>query len=85
MKSIDQLDVSVDCVVFGYDGDAIKVLLIEQKTIDGGPLRESHIQMALPGDLVHSEEALDDCASRLTIYIKSMPDIVVKGQTLINV
>ena len=78
MKSIDPLDVSVDCVVFGYDGDAIKVLLIEQKTIDGGPLRESHIQMALPGDLVHSEEALDDCASRVMLELTNIEDIFLK-------
>ena len=29
------MDVSVDCVVFGFDDDELKVLLIEQKQPDG--------------------------------------------------
>lgn len=29
------MDISVDCVVFGFDEDELKVLLIEQKQPDG--------------------------------------------------
>ena len=75
MKLSKQLDVSVDCVVFGYDGEVLKVLLIEQKTQDGGALREKHIQMALPGDLVKSEETLNNCASRVMIALTSLDKI----------
>ena len=71
MGITNHLDVSVDCVVFGYDGDVLKVLLIEQKTQDGGALREKHIQMTLPGDLVQSEETLNNCAAR--VMLESLP------------
>lgn len=78
MELTKQLDVSVDCVVFGYDGDVLKVLLIEQKTQDGGALREKHIQMALPGDLVQSEETLNNCASRVMLELTSIDNIFLK-------
>lgn len=43
------MDVSVDCVVFGFDNDTLKVLLIEQKQPDTIHLKT---QKAVPGDLV---------------------------------
>ena len=78
MYSNSQLGVSVDCVVFGYDGDTLKVLLIEQKTQDGGTLKESGVQMALPGDLVESEEALNECGVRVMLELTSIEGIFLK-------
>ena len=74
-----QMDVSVDCVVFGYDGEVLKVLLIEQKTQHGGALREKHLQMALPGDLVQSEETLNNCAARVLLELTSLKNIFLWG------
>ena len=78
MNSNSQLGVSVDCVVFGYDGDSIKVLLIQQKTQDGGSLTESELQMALPGDLVQAEETLSACAARVLLELTSIEGIFLK-------
>lgn len=52
-------NVSVDCVVFGFDSKTLKVLLIEQKDLG------QQFRMALPGDLVLEEESLDEAANRV--------------------
>ena len=52
-------NVSVDCVVFGFDGDGLNVLLIEQKDVG------QRMRLALPGDLVLDEESLHEAAQRV--------------------
>ena len=37
------MDVSVDCALFGFDGERLKLLLIRQKTSDAGPLSEAEL------------------------------------------
>ena len=54
-------NVSVDCVVFGFDNTQLNVLLIKQKELKEG----MHSQYALPGDLVLKDESLDDAANRV--------------------
>ena len=75
MNLNSQLGVSVDCGIFGYNGDAIKVLLIQQKALNGGPLQESGLQMVLPGDLDISEEALSECAARVLQELTSIEGV----------
>jgi len=50
--------VSVDCAVFGFDGELIRVLLIKRK-------QQNREVYCLPGDLVRVEETLDEAASRV--------------------
>jgi 8-oxo-dGTP diphosphatase len=52
-------NVSVDCVVFGFDGQKLNVLLIEQE--DFGQA----CRLALPGDHLEDEEDLDQSAARV--------------------
>jgi 8-oxo-dGTP diphosphatase len=49
---------TVDCVVFGFDGGELKVLLIERA------LEPFKGKWALPGGFVHVDEPLDDAARR---------------------
>ena len=49
---------TVDCVVFGYDETALRVLLIKR----GDPPFEG--RWALPGGFVHLDESLDEAARR---------------------
>lgn len=49
---------TVDCVVFGFDEGALKVLLIERA------LEPFKGKWALPGGFVHVDETLDDAARR---------------------
>lgn len=71
-------DVSVDCVVFGFDGDSLKVLLIEQGLDEGGILKDENRQLALPGNLVNEGESLDCSAQRVLKELTSLEGIYLK-------
>lgn len=66
-------NVSVDCVVFGFDDEKLKVLLIEQR-------QEGQVapQLALPGDLVFERENLDEAASRVLLQLTNLSGIYLK-------
>lgn len=51
-------DNTVDCVVFGYDAPALRVLLIQRK---GEPFKE---KWALPGGFIQMDETLEESALR---------------------
>lgn len=63
---------SVDCVVFGYDGENLQVLLIERGA-------EPYAGMeAIPGDLVHPEEDLSSAALRVLRELTGIKDIFLE-------
>lgn len=66
-------NISVDAVIFGFDGEQLKVLLIEEKDIGQGLLRKR-----LPGDLIHRGEGLDDAANRVLFELASLKDVTLK-------
>ena len=51
--------VTLDCIIFGYDGKELKILLIERNE---EPFKE---WQALPGNFVNNDESLDDAAERI--------------------
>lgn len=68
------LNVSVDCVVFGFDENQLKVLLIEQDK-----LSEHHVPMiALPGDHVIEGEDLDAAAARVLKELTGLEGLFLK-------
>lgn len=54
--------ISVDCVVFGFDGEQLRVLLIKRM---GEMEGEVFHDMKLPGSLIYMDENLDDAAKRV--------------------
>jgi len=66
-------NVSVDCVVFGFDNDCLNLLLIEQKLTD-----KRKVQYALPGDLILDDEGLDQAAERVLLEISGLSGIYLK-------
>lgn len=68
-------NVSVDCVVFGFDFKNLNVLLIEQRVDD---TLEQELRLALPGDLVNQDEDLDSAANRVLNELTSIEDIYLK-------
>lgn len=54
--------ISVDCVVVGFDGEQLKVLLLKRVGIEGG---EVFHDMKLPGSLIYMDEDLDEAAQRV--------------------
>ncbi len=70
--------ISVDCVIFGFDFDRLNVLLIErdspEEQEDIGPVRKH----ALPGNLIHDDEPLDDSARRVLNELTNLKDIYLE-------
>lgn len=55
--------VSVDCVILGYDGTALNVLLIRQK--EAGTDEFSTSSHKLPGSLIYNDEDIEEAARRV--------------------
>lgn len=66
-------NVSVDCVVFGFDNEKLNVLLIEQKMAN-----KEKVQFALPGDLIVDDEGLDQAANRVLEEITHISGIFLR-------
>ena len=54
--------ISVDCVVFGYDERQLKVLVVK-KDVDNPSVAVNNVK--LPGSIIKSEEDLDSAATRI--------------------
>lgn len=67
---------SVDCVVFGFDGSSLKVLLIEKKLSDSqGEMTHKY---KLPGDLIIKMEDLNGAAERVLNDLTGLKNIYLK-------
>ena len=64
--------VSVDCVVFGFDGERMKVLLIERNITEQNEL---YNDKKLPGSIILADEDLDDAASRVLNELTGLKNI----------
>lgn len=64
--------ISVDCVVFGFDGEKLKVLLIE-RSID--EQNELYNDKKLPGSIILNNEDLDQAASRVLTELTGLKNI----------
>lgn len=54
--------ISVDCVVIGFDGEQLKLLLVNRHGEEDG---KAYHDMKLPGSLIYQDEDLDQAASRV--------------------
>jgi 8-oxo-dGTP diphosphatase len=68
-EGLFQPSVSLDCVIFGFHENELKVLLIKAKTTDN---------WALPGGFVFTEEDLDDAATRVLKERTGIDDIFLQ-------
>ncbi|MCF8224305.1 MAG: NUDIX domain-containing protein [Bacteroidales bacterium] len=67
---------SVDCVVFGFDGEQLKVLLIERP----GSVQKSdrNKRYKLPGDLIFKMENLESAAQRVLHQLTGLENIFLR-------
>lgn len=71
--------ISVDCVVFGFDEDELKVLLIERKPVASGDLEGILVnKLALPGNLIRDDEDLDTNARRVLKELTNLDNIYLQ-------
>jgi 8-oxo-dGTP diphosphatase len=64
--------ISVDCVVFGFDGEKLKVLLIERSFVEQNEL---YNDKKLPGSIILNDEDLDEAASRVLNELTGLKNI----------
>ena len=61
-KPLANNHISVDCVVIGFDGEQLKVLLVRRMGEEEGKVFHD---MKLPGSLIYMDEDLDEAAARV--------------------
>lgn len=72
VKSINRIALSVDCVIFGFDENSLKVLLIRSD------LKKYKGMWTLLGDLVDPEEDLDAAAYRILKQRTGLSDVFLE-------
>lgn len=75
-----KINVSADCVVFGFDNTdkKLKVLVIEKKVNPFSKNNEAKIQSALPGDLIQINEDIDQAANRILFSLTKIDNLYLK-------
>lgn len=73
--------ISVDCVIFGFDGVNIKVLLVRRRTVD--PLYDEN-ELKLPGAMIRQNETLPEAASRVLEGSTGLKDIYLKQTSIFS-
>ncbi|MBN1183036.1 MAG: NUDIX domain-containing protein [Bacteroidales bacterium] len=68
--------ISVDCVVFGYDDQELKVLLISRDKSDAK--NELPGRYKLPGDMIIKGERLQASAQRVLLELTGLDDVFLK-------
>ncbi len=71
MTKIVSSSMSVDCVVFGFDGQALKVLLLQCDVPGSG--------FKLPGSMIYESEEIHTAASRVLEELTGLKDIYLKN------
>jgi 8-oxo-dGTP diphosphatase len=72
VQSINKIALSVDCVIFGFDENKLKVLLIRSD------LKKYQSKWSLLGDLVQPEEDLDASAYRILKQRTGLDDLYLE-------
>lgn len=74
MKYLNQkpLLVAVDCIIFGYDGENLKLLIIKR------PIEPVSNQWSLMGGFVGEEEDLNGAAKRILLSLTGLHDVYLE-------
>lgn len=65
IKEVYKPEISVDCVVFGFDGNRLKVLLVQRNDYESEEELEGYNNRKLPGSIILPNEDLDSAAYRI--------------------
>ena len=77
---MSKINVSVDCVIFGFDDTEkkLKVLTIEKKINPFSNQLHKKTQFAIPGDLININEDIDDAANRILYRLTKLDKLYLK-------
>ena len=74
MRQINS-SISVDCVIFGFDGTSLNVLLIKREQKNGIEEKEDY---KLPGSMIYEDETLSQAAYRVLAQTTGLENIYLK-------
>jgi 8-oxo-dGTP diphosphatase len=77
---MSKINVSIDCVIFGFDDveKKLKVLTIEKKVNPFSNKDQKKTQFAIPGDLIKIDEDIDDAANRILYSLTKLDNLYLK-------
>jgi len=77
---MSKINVSVDCVIFGFDDSEkkLKVLTIEKKVDPFSKQKQKRTQFAIPGDLIELDEDIDKAANRILYSLTKLDNLYLK-------
>jgi 8-oxo-dGTP diphosphatase len=71
--------ISVDCVIFGFDGKDLKVLLIDfQRVVNNEGAPSLKFDLKLPGSLILDNEEIDTAANRTLTELTSLSQVYLR-------
>jgi 8-oxo-dGTP diphosphatase len=71
--------ISVDCIVFGFDGKNLRVLVVSRdKSEESSKLKHGKIKLKLPGNLILEDEDLNDSAYRTLKELTGLDNVFLK-------
>lgn len=73
--------ISVDCVIFGFDGVNIKALLVRRRSAD--PLYHDN-ELKLPGAMIRENETLPEAAARVLETSTGLKDLYLKQTSIFS-
>ncbi|WP_461533517.1 NUDIX hydrolase [Sinomicrobium sp.] len=68
----DKVLVAVDCIIFGFDGDELKLLLVKRE------LQPEKGKWSLMGGFLKKEETLDEAANRVLYTLTGLDDVYME-------
>jgi hypothetical protein len=69
--------ISVDCVIFGFDFEALRILLVDRE-LSTSKIPAVKKDLKLPGSLVYDDEDLDTSASRVLKELTGLENIFLR-------
>ena len=82
MKSVQTNSaISVDCVIFGFDGENLKALLVRRRNAD--PLYDDGGHK-LPGAMIRENETLPEAAARVLEASTGLKDLYLKQTSIFS-
>ena len=78
MSEIINESLSVDCVIFGFDFEKLKVLLVERELKDEDSHKEVFKDYTLVGNHVYQDEKLEDAAYRVLYDLTGFDNIYLE-------
>ena len=70
--------ISVDCVVFGYDGEKLNVLLVERRLSKGDQVGDFESDWTLTGNHVYKNETIKEAATRVVYSLTGISKIYLE-------